>query len=164
MKALIDKFITSNYEKMLSIARNKIARFDRSYSPEELVAEAYIYVVKNPPTKECDIPKYMVNFMNIEVVGQNSNTNRSLAVNSQDCFIEKCYCIIHDLEMTDQIDKLKKKLSRENQILWGVYFDKGHTKIKEIAAHLDLTMSQAYIARKELLNEIQKHYEDKKGI
>lgn len=164
MKASIDKFIIANYQKMLSIARTKIARFDRSYSPEELVAEAYIYVVKNPPTKEADIPKYMVNFMNIEIVGQNSNTNRSLAVNSNDTFIERSYCIVKDLEMSSEVEHLKKKLCRELQILWEVYFDKGHTKIKEIAAHLDLTMSQAYLARKELLTEIQKHYEDKKGI
>jgi hypothetical protein len=164
MKDSIDKFVSLNYQKLLNIAKSKIDRFDRSYSPEELVSEAYIYVVKNQPKRESDIPKYMVNFMNIEVVGQNSNTNRALSVNSQDALIDCSYEILHDLEMSDQVEQLKKKMCRELQILFEVVFDKGHTRIKEIAAHLDLTMSQAYLARKELLTEIQKHYESKKGV
>jgi hypothetical protein len=164
MKDLIDKFVSLNYQKLLNIAKSKIDRFDRSYSPEELVSEAYIYVVKNQPKRESDIPKYMVNFMNIEVVGQNSNTNRALSVNSKDALIDCSYEILHDLEMSDQVEQLKKKMCRELQILFEVVFDKGHTRIKEIAAHLDLTMSQAYLARKELLTEIQRHYESKKGI
>lgn len=164
MKQEIDRFIELNYKKLLNIAKSKIERFDRSYTPEELVSEAYIYVVKNQPKNVEDIPRYMVNFMNIEIVGQNSNTNRALSVNSKEVLIDSSYEIIYDLELRDEIEAFEKKLDRLNQILWEVYYKKGHTKIKEIAAHFDISMSQAYIIRKELLKKLIEHYEDQKRI
>lgn len=166
MKDKIDKFLNDNYDKLLVIAEKKVKYFKRPTTAEEILADAYIYVVNNPPTEVKDIPRHMVNYMNIELKFNKSFTTRRDRLQSMELTVERTYSEI-DLDKIDfntTQDEFVKTLNRVDQIVWEVYYIKGKRKIIELAEHFNINMSSAYQYRTRVINKFKKYYENKNGI
>jgi len=164
MKAKIDIFVRDNYDKLINIAQKKISYFNRNISPQVMVSEAYIYVVNNQPKKEIDIPKYMVNYINQELKYTNSVTlgkHNLRCLDSEFIFLTDANYLIEDTYDRQQcIEQFSKSLSRQDQIVWEVYYHKGKRKIKEIAEHFNIAMSSAYQLRNNILDKFEQFYKE----
>lgn len=164
MKALIDKYIESNYKKLVCIAQTKITLYNKNLIAEDLVSDAYLYVLSQEIDKEEDIPRYLVNYMNIEIIGSNSNTNRKWKVNNLSDVVVKddaeCFSVLDEFDFYNTIEDFVKKLDRQHQIVWDVYFNKGKRKIKELAEHFEISMNDAYKYRRQVLDKLKEYYED----
>ena len=163
MKRKIDKFVTDNYDKLIRIAQSKVTYFDRPTTAEAILADAYIYIVNNPPEDVKDIPRHMVNYMNLELRFNKSNTTRRDRLNSREIIDtgESTSIDIDAIDLKDQLEAFRKTLDRVHQIVWDVYSKKGKRKIIEIAEHFNINMSSAYQYRTRVINEFKKHNEDK---
>lgn len=165
MKTEIDKYITANYQKMLQIAQSKIQYFGRNIEAESMVADAYIYVVNNPPPTKEQIPKYMVQYINTELMFQMSQTNRKQTVQAIEPELRDIpFDPIGQIEDKEEMEQLKKSLPRVLQIVFEVYHERGLTKIQELAFHFNITMCGAYQIRNELFNKIKEFYESENQI
>ena len=163
MKDKIDKFVTDNYDKLIRIAQTKVTYFDRPTTAEEILNDAYLYIVKNPPEEVKDIPRYMVNYMNMELKFDKSVTTRRDRLNSREVLnINSSTEIdIDAIDLRDELNDFRKTLDRLNQIVWDVYSTKGKRKIKEIAEHFDINMSSAYQLRTIIISKLKEYYENK---
>jgi len=163
MKEKIDKFVNDNYDKLIRIAQTKVSYFDRPTTAEAILNDAYLYIVKNPPEEVKDIPRYMVNYMNMELKFDKSVTTRRDRLNSREVLnINSSTEIdIDAIDLRDELNDFRKTLDRLNQIVWDVYSTKGKRKIKEIAEHFDINMSSAYQLRTIIISKLKEYYENK---
>jgi len=162
MKEKIDKFVNDNYDKLIRIAQTKVSYFDRPTTAEAILNDAYLYIVKNPPEEVKDIPRYMVNYMNMELKFDKSVTTRRDRLNSREVLnINSSTEIdIDAIDLRDELNDFRKTLDRLNQIVWDVYSTKGKRKIKEIAEHFDINMSSAYQLRTIIISKLKEYYEN----
>ena len=166
MKDKIDKFVNDNYDKLIRIAQTKVTYFERPTTAEAILADAYIYIVNNPPENIKDIPRYMVNYMNLELRFNKSVTTRRDKMHSQEItgINDSVTIDIDAIDLRDELDGFRKTLTRINQIVWDVYSTKGKRKIKELADHFNINMSSAHQLRTEILNKFKEYYENQSRI
>lgn len=168
MKSKIDKYVSDNYRKLICIAQSKISYFDRHIDAETLVANAYLHVTNCKLDKEEDIPRYLVSYINQELKFIKSTTLRKNVIKSIEYLdtgiVEGQLLQIESIEFQDTIDDFKKNLDRIDQIVWSVYFEKGKTKIREIAEHFNIDMTSAYNYRTRVLKQFKDYYEAKERI
>ncbi len=166
MKTKIDKFVNLNYEKLLNIARKKVLYFKRPTSAEAILNDAYIYVVKNPPEDSKDIPRYMVNYMNLELRFTKSYTTRRDRLTSMESNLIKSTTEIDidSIDLRNHFVEFRKTLPRVYQIIWDVYTVKGKRTISELSNHFNINMSSAYQYRTKVLHKFKEYYENQTGV
>lgn len=164
MKAEIDKYIQEYYLKLVRIAQNKVAYYDRQVEAEAIVADAYLYVCKNPPETVEDIPRWFVNYFNIELRFDKSNTTRRYRIRSLDYngvgVIDEHQDEEIRLDIQDSVDAFTKELDRVDQIVWECYVYKGKRRLKDLAEHFDIPVSCAYTYRRRILDKYKEFYKD----
>ena len=166
MKDKIDKFVNDNYKKLLHIAMKKVSYFKKPTTAEAILNDAYIYIVKNPPEDSKDIPRFMVNYMNMELKFAKSYTTRRDKLSSMECINIKSTVEIDidNIDLRNHLTEFRKTLSRIDQIVWDVYTIKGKRKIKEIADHFNINMSSAYQYRCRVINKFKEYYENQTRV
>ena len=118
MKDKIDKFVSDNYDKLIRIAQTKVTYFDRPTTAEAILADAYIYIVNNPPEEVKDIPRHMVNYMNLELKFNKSNTTRRDRLNSREPInlTGSTSIDVDSIDLRNELDDFRKTLDRVHQI------------------------------------------------
>jgi len=166
MKDKIDKFLTDNYEKLLHIAYKKVAYFNRPTSAEAILNDAYLYVVHNPPELIKDIPRYMVNHINMELRYTKSYTTRRDRITSREVkYIKQTTEIdIDSIDIKNHITEFRNTLCKVDQIVWDVYTIKDKRKVREISEHFGINMSSAQIYRTKVLTKFKKYYENQTRV
>ena len=163
MKQHIDKFVESNYDKLLGIAKKKISFYKRDVCPYQMVSESYLYVCKNPPEDRNLIPHYMVNWMNLELKFPKSNTNRK---NVLDVCVElfdvtnedKVKSIEDTIDFSMCLESFKKDLDRVDQIIWEVMTEKGLTRFRELSEHFGIPEGTINVYRMRIKKKFREHY------
>lgn len=166
MKDKLDRFILLNYDKLIRITQKKITYFEVKIQAELVLAEAYIYVSENLPEREEDIPRYLVQFINTELMYPMSKTRRKericegvdfdidpIAYQSIEAYIE-------EMENRQLLDEFKNKLDRLEQIVWEVYSEKGIRTSRELANHFNITHTTGYLTLKEVLDKFKQFYNE----
>ena len=166
MKSKIDKFVNDNYEKLLNIAKKKVFYFDRPTTPEAILNDAYIYIINNQPEDIKDIPRYMVNYINMELRYTKSFTTRRDKLQSRESNLIKdtVEIDIDNIDLRNHLTDFRKTLNRIDQIVWDVYSIKGKRKIVEIAEHFKINMSSAYQCRSKVISKFKEYYENQTRI
>lgn len=161
MKELIDKFFKVNYDKLIGITKLKITYFERNIDAETLVSNSYLYVIdKIGKIKEEEIPTWVVGYINTELSLYNSKTLRKEAVSSGD---EQCpdiinpYNFINEYEKRDFADAFKNTLTRLEQIVWDVYYQKGMYSAGDLASHFDIDRTSAWQMKVEIIKKLKEY-------
>jgi len=160
MKAELDKHITENYDKLIRIAQSKVTYFDVDIKPEVILADAYIYVLGKLPLSKADIPKYLVNYMNIELMYPQSRVRRRERICDNVQIDESIEGEIQYLTFDEEqvLHDFKSTLGRIEQIIWEVYFDKGKRTSREFSDHIGVPHTTGYLALNEVLVKFKKYY------
>ena len=166
MKDKLDRFILVNYQKLIRITQKKIKYFEVKIQAELVLAEAYLYVCENLPDKEEDIPRYLVKFINTELMYPMSKTRRRERVSDgvdydiDPIAYQSIESYIEEMENKQLLDEFKNKLDRLEQIVWEVYADKGIRTSREFADHFNITHTTGYLTLKEVLDKFKQFYNE----
>lgn len=166
MKVLIDKFFTDNYSKLKGITELKISYFKRNIDAESLISNAYIYVIsKADKLTEGEIPSWVIGYINTELSFYNSKTLRKesvIAGDDKSPDIRSTYNFIDDFEQQDFSNAFKNTLTRIEQIVWEVYYDKGMRSAGDLAAHFDIPRTSAWQLKVEVMKKLDKYVSTEK--
>jgi len=171
MKALIDKFISDNYDKLMAIAISHINKFNRNIKAEELITNAYLNVVDNPPKEKELIPNFIVNYIKQECFYPCSKTNREAigrpfeTIPNQLTESGNIEEAIIFMDWLSKYDDFKNGLTVYEQIICDVYFIKGIKSTRDMAEHFQMKHSSLYKEIRHVLKKIKRfEHESKKGI
>ena len=168
MKVLIDKFFSDNYDFLIEVSKKKISYFGRKIDPETMVANAYLYAVGRKDLKnECDIPVWVLSYINTELCFYNSQTLRKESVTVSD---EKCpdipsrVDIEAELDYKMRLDEFKNNLDRLEQIIFEVYYEKGKRSSGHLAEHFNIDRTSAWVYKKQLLTKLNEYAKTKERL
>lgn len=165
MKRQIDSYIETNYKDILSSVKKKIVYFKSTLNPEELISEAYLYVIGIEHDSLDAAVSYFYNFINQELYYPKSHSNRkkvlrSLEYEDNQSLIEIETDVIAAIDIKDFV----KKLDRVDQIVWRVMVEKGLIKVRELSEHFNIPETTIYLYRVRITEQFKAYYEDKKRI
>lgn len=151
-KNQIDLYFTKNYSNINALAKNIINQYNRNYESESLLNNGYIYLTSKMdeiPGIE-DIQKWLITYIKNEIRWTNSQIGKEESIKYSEELTEKYDNIDEDDDIDDKVaaemryneqktilhqyrheyldDKLK-------QIIFDVYFIKGHSSSRKMAAH-----------------------------
>ena len=168
MKALIDKFFAENYDFLIEVSKKKISYFGRNIDPETMVSNAYLYAVNRKDLRnECDIPVWVLSYINTELCFYNSQTLRKESITVSD---EKApdlpshLDIEAELDRKMRLDEFKNNLDRLEQILWEVYYERGKRSSGDLAEHFNFDRTSAWVYKKRLLTKLKEYAKTKEGL
>lgn len=171
MKALIDKYFTDNYQKLVEIATARINKYSRIVEPETVVSNAYVYVLgKSDELTESDIPVWVTAFMNLEISMPKSITNQRAnkfdskheCINDHDCFENTDIYSLIDIK--DTFESFRTTLDRVDQIILDVYLEKGMDTKRSMAEHFKIDSSSALIYINRIKKKLKKYVETEERL
>lgn len=165
MKSKIDKYISEHYYRLLDIVTKKVNYYSVDICPIEMLSEAYMYVLECDIEKESDIPRYIVNYVTLELRYPKSSTN--FRINKDSClhFFETFYFDEATNDMIEMIDfksfmkGFLTTLDRVDQIVLEVMLNKGKTKKRELSEHFNIPESTINTYRLRIKHKLRKYYE-----
>lgn len=168
MKKIIDSWFNENYDKLINISKKKISYFGRNIDPHTVVSNAYLYIIDHKDLKtEDEIPCWVVNYINTELAFYNSKTIRSESVTVSD---EKAPDVPSTEDITGKIDyddfinEFVNTLDRYEQIVWGVYHNKGIDTSGKLAEHFNMDRTSAWMLKKNIETKFKEYVDTKKGL
>lgn len=167
----LNKYFTEIYEDLISYTSKAINYFNKKYEANDLVSESYIYVlniiddIEDKPT----LISYCKNFIKMQIKYTNSPYNLKNKNNNCDLdIIINTHVIEQDRLDESLIEEIQEafilNLSSYEKRLYNIYFILDLKKGREIAEHLNISMSGSYNvineckALKNKFNEFIKKY------
>jgi hypothetical protein len=175
MKAVLDKYIQSNYDEVRRYTNYFLVRMNSHIDADTVINNSYLHVLSINDDTACEekVKSYLLNTIKCQVLwstSQSNNDDRVTAIEEgkqQDC--ENT-----DLEWKIQLEEqyiLKKSIieiyrnsinDRIKQIIFEAYYDKGLTTQKELSQYFNISMTAAHFLIKEIkqgIKEIQYSYD-----
>jgi len=144
MKQIIDRYYTENYSLLCNAARKRIKEINIQLEPESVVSASYQYVYSRIGSiTEDEVPKLAMGFICFELSMYNSQTRLKAKIHANDIEYEDSNYSDGSLLMID-IEAFEQSLDRLDRIVWKVYYHKGLTKKRELAAHFRIDETSAF--------------------
>lgn len=166
----IDICITSHFQEIKEYTEKAIHALKRNIDATTLISEGYLHIHKcrSDLHSEADVISYYKNFIKMNLRWSNSPIIRSERAILIDC-------TKRDLELSfdsppeqlqEWISTWESLLKNEEARLWNIWYHRNLRKGREIAEHLDISISGSYSLIKEckLLEQALRNYIVKKLV
>jgi predicted nucleic acid-binding protein len=173
MKALLDKYLQSNYKEVQKYASYFISRSKLNLNPQTIISNSYLRYVKIDPElkHEYEAKGYFFHIIKTEILWRDTESKKELVT----CLDER--------QVKDEIDdeiliKFEEELKYQNQkgaveiyrnnqidrvklIFFETFYDKQFNTVRSIADHFGISVFAAHGLITEMKNDIreilQKH-------
>jgi hypothetical protein len=171
MKAILDKYLQSNYTEACKYASYFIARSKLPLNYAAVLSNSYIrYCTISPQiTEEHQVKAYFFHIIKTEILWRDTDSRLEFVT-----AVDEDRQIV-DYENTELEDKINTELNRQDQlkainlyrenetdqvkrIFFETYYDKGYNTTRSIASHFDISTFTAHIMIRNMKDEIQDIY------
>lgn len=172
MKALLDKYLKSNYSEASKYAAYFISRSKLPLNPNTVISNAYLRYCKiDPQVKEIHEAKaYFFHIIKTEILWRDTDSRLEFVTASNDEMV-----VIDEIDL-DLDNKIEIELRMQNQqnaievyrqnitdrvklIFFETYYDKGINTTRTIADHFNISSFSAHLMITEMKNEIKDIFE-----
>jgi DNA-directed RNA polymerase specialized sigma24 family protein len=164
LKPSIDKFFTESYDLLLNAAKKRISDGKVDCDAVTVVSNSYLYLCKKADAiEEEEIAKLAMGYICFELSRYNSQTRIKNKSISSDIEVED-RLIFPDYETRIDIESFTKTLDKIERKLWLLVYEKGLTKQRELASHLGIDSTSAWIYLRTLKTKFKEYVEDKERV
>ena len=175
MKALLDKYLQSNYNEASKYAAYFLQRSKLPINTNTIISNAYLRYCKiNPSVTEAhQVKAYFFHLIKTEILWRDTDSRLEIVTAVED------ELHLTDYENTDLDDKINIEVrittqskaieqyreqcsDRVKLIFFETYYDKGYNTTRSIAEHFDISIFSAHLMIREMKDDIQDIYQQLK--
>ena len=170
MKAILDKFLTTNYDEVRKYTNYFLTRMNSRISADVVINNSYLYLVNlNPELKtENEVKSYLLNTIKKQIIWNTSQSNKEEQItafentNVQEAEDNTDLQDKIELERKYQLHKscievYRNKIDdRIKLLIFEAYYDKGYSTARAMGKYFDLPFTTAHFWIREIKNDLLK--------